>query len=205
MIQEVHNSPETLHLVFGAEYFFSTTLEYSLENSRLFNVHSRTFTTGCDSSVAPHNLMKCIHCNNDDTRVVETRQAGHELRRRRECVLCGQRFTTYERAELPTLRIIKKDGSRELFDKEKLKRGLILSCEKRPVSADQIEHALDTIERELRRQGEAEIPSNLVGDLTMRELRRLDEVAYIRFASVYKEFRDAQSFEKEIQVLTKGN
>lgn len=106
---------------------------------------------------------------------------------------------------MPPLRIVKKDGSRELFDREKLKRGLILACEKRPVTEEQINTALNTIENDLRCSGEAETPSRLVGDFTMRELRRLDEVAYIRFASVYKEFRDAQSFEKEIQVLTQGN
>lgn len=149
--------------------------------------------------------MKCIHCDNEETRVIETRQAGQELRRRRECTACDQRFTTYERVEMPPLRIVKKDRSRELFDREKLKRGLILSCEKRPVTEEQLHNALTVIEQELRRKGEAEISSKTVGDLTMRELRRLDEVAYIRFASVYKEFRDAQSFEKEIQVLTQGN
>ncbi len=201
----IHNRQETLHLVFLLPEFFSTTLEYSLKDSVVFKQERRSDSTRRDRPVAPKPTMKCIHCDNEETRVIETRQAGPELRRRRECTACDQRFTTYERVEMPPLRIVKKDGSRELFDREKLKRGLILSCEKRPVTDEQLQHALTVIEQELRRKGEAELSSKLIGDLTMRELRRLDEVAYIRFASVYKEFRDAQSFEKEIQVLTQGN
>jgi len=200
-----HNSKETLYVVFFSVEFFSTTLEYSLKNSVTFKHLSLHERRRRDNTFSCEQIMKCIQCDNQDTRVIETRQAGEELRRRRECSGCGHRFTTYERVEMPPLRIVKKDGSRELFNREKLKRGLILSCEKRPVTEEQIHQALTHIEQELRRLGEAEIPSKLVGELSMRELRRLDEVAYIRFASVYKEFRDAQSFEKEIQVLTQGN
>lgn len=200
-----HNPPETLHIVFFRSYFFSTTLEYSLCDRGVFKHESLRRSTGRDGTLAHKQPMRCIHCENEETRVIETRQAGQELRRRRECSGCGQRFTTYERVEMPPLRIVKKDGSRELFNREKLKRGLILACEKRPVTEEQIHQALNNIEHELRTTGEAEIMSQKIGDLTMRELRRLDEVAYIRFASVYKEFRDAQSFEKEIRVLTQGN
>ena len=147
--------------------------------------------------------MKCTHCENKETRVIETRQAGEDLRRRRECNDCGQRFTTYERTERQPLRIIKKNGSRELFDRNKLRRGFILASEKRPVTEEQLQTAITTIENQLRKMGEAEINSRIIGDLAMEQLRSLDEVAYIRFASVYKEFRDAQSFVKELKVLNK--
>lgn len=149
--------------------------------------------------------MHCIHCDHEDTRVIETREAGQDLRRRRECPACGDRFTTYERVERQPIRVVKKDGSREIFDRTKVKRGIMLACEKRPVTEDEIERAVQTVEDELRKIGENELPSRTVGDNIMRQLRKLDQVAYIRFASVYKEFRDVRSFEKEIKVLTRGN
>lgn len=149
--------------------------------------------------------MKCIYCNNEETKVIETRQAGDDLRRRRECTNCSQRFTTYERVERQPMRIIKKDGSRQLYNRDKLKHGMLIACEKRPVTDDEINGALNEVEKQLRALGEPEIHSKLIGDLTMQQLRLLDQIAYIRFASVYKEFKDVESFAKEIKVLTRGN
>lgn len=147
--------------------------------------------------------MKCPYCSETDTRVIETREAGDSLRRRRECLACKQRFTTYERVEKQQLRIIKRGGSREFFDRTKLKHGLLVACEKRPVSQEAIEEAVVEIEKELRGRGELEIPSREVGEVTMKYLRKLDEVAYIRFASVYKQFKDIESFKQEIAELSK--
>ena len=147
--------------------------------------------------------MKCAYCQSTNTRVIETREAGETTRRRRECEECTQRFTTYERVEQQALRIIKRDNSRELFDRNKLLRGITTACEKRPVSTQEIEEAVQKIERELRKRAEQEIPSNLIGEYVMKELRELDEVAYIRFASVYKQFTDVKSFKQEIDKLSK--
>ena len=147
--------------------------------------------------------MKCAYCQDNNTRVIETREAGETTRRRRECEKCKQRFTTYERVEQQALRIIKRDNSRELFDRNKLLRGITTACEKRPVSTQEIEEAVQKIERELRKRAEQEIPSNLIGEYVMKELRELDEVAYIRFASVYKQFTDVKSFKQEIDKLSK--
>ncbi|MFT4250469.1 MAG: transcriptional regulator NrdR [Candidatus Woesearchaeota archaeon] len=147
--------------------------------------------------------MKCAYCQDNNTRVIETREAGETTRRRRECESCKQRFTTYERVEQQALRIIKRDNSRELFDRNKLLRGITTACEKRPVSTQEIEEAAQRIERDLRSKGEQEIPSNLIGEYVMKELRELDEVAYIRFASVYKQFTDVKSFKQEIDSLSK--
>lgn len=147
--------------------------------------------------------MQCPYCSETDTRVIETREAGDSLRRRRECLACKQRFTTYERVEKQQLRIIKRGGSREFFDRTKLKHGLLVACEKRPVSQEAIEEAVVEIEKDLRGRGELEIPSREVGEVTMKYLRKLDEVAYIRFASVYKQFKDIESFKQEIAELSK--
>ena len=147
--------------------------------------------------------MKCPYCGDSETRVIETREAGDSLRRRRECQACEQRFTTYERVEKQQLRIVKRDGSREFFDRDKLKHGLLVACEKRPVSQEEIERAVVEIEKELRGRGELEIPSREVGEVTMKYLKELDEVAYIRFASVYKQFKDIESFKDEIESMTK--
>lgn len=147
--------------------------------------------------------MKCPYCSDSQTRVIETREAGDSLRRRRECQACEQRFTTYERVEKQQLRIVKRDGSREFFDRDKLKHGILVACEKRPVSQEQIERAVVEIEKELRGRGELEVPSGDVGEATMKHLKQLDEVAYIRFASVYKQFKDIESFKQEIDELSK--
>jgi transcriptional repressor NrdR len=146
--------------------------------------------------------VKCPFCAAPDTNVIETRETGEDTtRRRRECPQCERRFTTYERIELKPLRVIKKNGTRELFDRNKLKSGMIRACEKRPISNDQIEEAVADIETRLRTAETGEVPTKMIGDLVMRKLKRLDKVAYIRFASVYREFEDVESFEKELKTL----
>lgn len=125
-------------------------------------------------------------------------------RRRRECLKCQKRFTTYERVEGIDLIVVKKDGRREAFDKEKLKRGLIRACEKRPVSIEQIEKIIEKVESELRNQDTKEINSSIVGDKITKELKKLDQVAYIRFASVYRSFADVTDFQKELKELLKN-
>nr|MBI4156592.1 transcriptional repressor NrdR [Candidatus Woesearchaeota archaeon] len=143
--------------------------------------------------------MKCIYCN-QDTRVIDSRYNESVIRRRRECLKCKQRFTTYERASLD-LNIIKKDGRRELFNREKLKVGFIKACEKRPVSLEKINDAVDYIEKSLRKLGKKEVKSKFIGDKVMQKLKSLDNIAYIRFASVYKEFKDLDDFKEEVKKL----
>jgi len=147
--------------------------------------------------------MKCPFCSQLETKVVDKRETEEELvtRRRRECLKCEKRFTTYERVEMSNIIIIKKDGKREQFDRDKLKRGLFKSCEKREVTNDQIENVVTEIEAELRTKEKTEIPSKDIGELVMKKLKKLDKVAYIRFASVYREFEDIESFEKELSNL----
>lgn len=148
--------------------------------------------------------MKCPFCLNEITNVIDKRGTGNGdvIRRRRECEKCGKRFTTYERVEVD-LRVIKKDGRREAYEREKVRRGIMKACEKRPVSTEKIEEMVNRIEVILRGKNSAEIDSSIVGDLVMRELKKADKVAYIRFASVYKEFADVQSFEDELKTLKK--
>ena len=147
--------------------------------------------------------MKCAWCGCTQSRVVDSRQNedGTSIRRRRECEKCGRRFTTYERIELVPLMIIKKDQTREAFDVEKLRSGIVKSCEKRPVSLNQIDELVRDIERRLNSQPDSEITSKMVGELVMDGLKKLDEVAYVRFASVYRQFRDIQSFRDELNKL----
>ena len=147
--------------------------------------------------------MHCPFCSTDDTKVIDSRLVaeGDAVRRRRECQACGERFTTFETAELVMPRLIKRDGSREPFDDEKLKVSLTKALEKRPVSVDQIESALNHIKHRLRSTGERELPSLTVGEEVMTELRSLDPVAYVRFASVYRDFQDVSEFTEEIQRL----
>lgn len=146
--------------------------------------------------------MICPYCKNFETRVVDKRDNNNLgiSRRRRECVKCKKRFTTHERVE-SDLMVIKKDNRREKFDREKLKTGMLKACEKRGVSLDKINKSLDRIETRLRGKSKNEIRSKIVGDLVMKELKKLDHVAYIRFASVYKEFQDINSFKEEIKRL----
>ena len=147
--------------------------------------------------------MKCPFCNRLDNRVVDSRlgREGEAIRRRRECAGCQRRFTTYERVEEVHLMVIKKDGRREPFDRQKILRGLEKACEKRPVSVGALEEAVDTIERKVLQSGEREIPTRLIGEEVVRALHRLDSVAYIRFASVYRAFKDVREFTKTIEDL----
>ena len=147
--------------------------------------------------------MKCPYCLSEETKVVDKRDSESSIRRRRECLNCEKRFTTYERIENANVTIIKKDGNRESFDRNKVKLGIQKACEKRPVTAEQISDALDKIEIELRHMDSVEIPSKKVGTLIMKMLRKLDKVAYIRFASVYKDFKDVEEFEEELHKLLK--
>ena len=145
--------------------------------------------------------MQCPKCHHNNSKVVDSRQAddGRTIRRRRECENCGFRFTTFERIEETPLLVIKKNGTREEFNREKVLRGLIRSAEKRPVTMDQMEKIVDQVERKIRESGESEIPTNLIGEYVMEYLVDLDEIAYIRFASVYRQFKDMSVFLKELQ------
>ncbi len=148
--------------------------------------------------------MKCPYCNHPETKVLETRETGEDVtRRRRECLKCHKRFTTYEQVEIINLTIIKKDGRREQFNRQKLINGLIRACEKRPISIDQLEEIASDIETKLRNHKKTEVKSKHVGELVMRRLKKLDKVAYIRFASVYRDFTDVDSFFKELRELSK--
>ncbi len=148
--------------------------------------------------------MHCPFCGADDTKVIDSRLVaeGDSVRRRRECQTCGERYTTFETAELVMPRVVKSNGSREPFNEEKLRDGLQKALEKRPVSIEEIESALNRIMHRLRATGERELPSREVGEAVMSELRSLDGVAYVRFASVYRDFQDVSEFQAEIQKLT---
>jgi transcriptional repressor NrdR len=149
--------------------------------------------------------MLCPVCRSDDTRVIDSRDDESAVRRRRECQSCRHRFTTYERAEAPRLFVAKKDGRREPYNRDKVLGGLRKASEKRPVSEAAIQEIADRVERELYARGENEVQSTVVGDLVMTELRGLDKVAYIRFASVYRSFADLNSFQEELaQLLAKS-
>ncbi|MDO4547889.1 MAG: transcriptional regulator NrdR [Clostridia bacterium] len=147
--------------------------------------------------------MKCVYCNCTDSRVIDSRQTddGSTIRRRRECEGCGRRFTTYEKIDLVPLMVIKKDKSRETFDSNKLKTGIIKACEKRPVSIKTIDALVRKIEMKAYNGYDQEITSKAIGEMVMEELKTLDEVAYVRFASVYRQFRDIQTFMDELNVL----
>lgn len=147
--------------------------------------------------------MKCPYCNSEDTKVIDSRptEDGHAIRRRRGCEKCGKRFTTYEKVEESIIMIVKKDGSREAFDRGKLMNGIIRACEKRPVPVATIEGMVDRIERGLNNLMQKEVKSDFIGELVMDELKRVDQVAYIRFASVYRQFTDVETFTEEINKL----
>jgi transcriptional repressor NrdR len=147
--------------------------------------------------------MKCPFCLTDDDRVLDSRasQDGFAIRRRRECLKCRRRYTTYERIEATSVKIIKKDESREPFDHSKIKRGLEKACWKRPISDQQLEAVIAAVESEIESNFESEIESRHVGELVMQQLRSLDEVAYVRFASVYRQFKDVQDFVKELRPM----
>ncbi|WP_224249480.1 transcriptional regulator NrdR [Hyalangium gracile] len=147
--------------------------------------------------------MRCPFCQDTENKVIDSRESheGSVIRRRRECLQCKRRFTTYERVEELYPLIVKKDGRREAFDRDKIVNGLKKACEKRPVSADQVEQTVEAIERMLQGMGEKEVPSSVIGEEVMKHLRALDEVAYVRFASVYRSFRDIAEFMNELREL----
>lgn len=150
--------------------------------------------------------MKCPFCETSDTRVIDSRptEEGHAIRRRRECDNCGKRFTTYEKVEEVLFMVVKKDGSRETFDRNKVRNGIIKACEKRPVPMAEIERIVDEIERGLNNMMEKEVESKVIGEVIMEHLKELDEVAYVRFASVYRQFTDVNTFAAEIEKLLKN-
>ncbi|MFH1665500.1 MAG: transcriptional regulator NrdR [Candidatus Omnitrophota bacterium] len=144
--------------------------------------------------------MRCPGCKSMEDKVIDSRMSGEGLsiRRRRECLKCGKRFTTYEYVEKAPLMIVKRDGSRKRFDREKIKTGIMKACEKRPVSMDKIEEIVEKIERDLMKKADTEMKSTVIGNMVMEELYQLDEVAYVRFASVYRRFKDVSHFLKEL-------
>ena len=145
--------------------------------------------------------MKCPYCGNPDTRVIDSRPAedGSSIRRRRSCDSCGKRFTTYEKVETIPLIVIKKDNNREQYDREKIEKGILQACYKRPVPASEIQRTIDAVELEIFNREEKEIPSSMIGEIVMDKLRALDPVAYVRFASVYREFKDVNTFMAELK------
>ncbi len=145
--------------------------------------------------------MKCPFCDAEDSKVIDSRPNDNSIRRRRQCETCGKRFTTYERIEVIPLMVIKRDQVREEFDRTKIERGVLRACHKRPVSVTQITALVDDIENELIASGEKEIPSTDIGERVMKKLAELDDVAYVRFASVYREFKDVKTFLEEIEKL----
>ncbi len=149
--------------------------------------------------------MNCPYCQHPDSRVIDSREAkeGETIRRRRECDACHKRFTTYERIEELLPMVVKKDGRREPFDRMKILSGIQKACEKRPIPQEKIETVVDRVERGLQELGEKEIPSSVIGERIMRELHALDHVAYVRFASVYREFKDLNQFMNELKGLLK--
>lgn len=149
--------------------------------------------------------MKCPFCQNPDSKVIDSRLSNEAdmIRRRRECEKCGERFTTYERIEEILPMVIKKDGSRETFDRLKIEHGIQKACEKRPVSMEKIDKLVADVEEKLGERGDKEIPSTEIGELVMKGLKELDDVAYVRFASVYRSFRDINEFMEELQSLLK--
>ncbi len=147
--------------------------------------------------------MRCPFCNNEDTKVIDSRptEEGYAIRRRRGCDNCGKRFTTYEKVEETILMVAKKDSRREVFDRNKVLNGIVKACEKRPVSMARIEGMVDDIEKTLNNLMEKEVTSDYIGELVMEQLKKVDEVAYVRFASVYRQFTDVNTFIKEIEKL----
>jgi transcriptional repressor NrdR len=144
--------------------------------------------------------MKCIYCGSETTKVTDKRESPEGTRRRRECLKCKKRFTTYERPEKKDIMIVKKDGRREKFSYEKLRSGIIKACEKRPISIKKVDDLVEDIEERLRRKGK-EVRAVMIGEMIMNKLKKLDKVAYIRFASVYKDFQDIKDFKKEVREL----
>ncbi len=145
--------------------------------------------------------MKCPYCGNLESKVTDSRTAEDGIRRRRECLRCSLRFTTYERVQAAALQVIKRDGRREDFNREKLARSIRMACAKRPLPMGAVEKIVEELETELQKLGRAEVPTSLIGDMVMDRLRKLDRVAYVRFASVYRDFADIENFRQEIETL----
>ena len=147
--------------------------------------------------------MRCPYCENEDSKVIDSRHTedGRAIRRRRECEKCGKRFTTYEKVEEVFFMVVKRDGSRESFDRNKVLNGIVRACEKRPVTMEQMESVVSEVERGLNNMMEKEISSSFIGEVVMEKLKDLDEVAYVRFASVYRQFKDVNTFIAEIEKL----
>jgi transcriptional repressor NrdR len=148
--------------------------------------------------------MKCPHCGFEDSKVLDSRDVDDGIRRRRQCLSCGTRFTTYERIQKSSLYVIKKDMRRELFDKSKLLSGIRKAFEKRPIAASTVDKVADDIEAELYKEGRQEVSSTIIGDMVMEQLKTLDHIAYIRFASVYREFADITKLKQEVDNLARG-
>lgn len=151
--------------------------------------------------------MKCPYCSHSNTRVIDSRPAdeNNSIRRRRACDVCGKRFTTYEKVETIPLIVIKKDDNRETFDRSKIEAGVLRACHKRPISADQISRLVDAVETEVFNREEKEVSSEVIGEMVMNKLKSLDTVAYVRFASVYREFKDINTFMDELKKVMSGN
>jgi len=149
--------------------------------------------------------MKCPYCNNEETQVIDTRDTENleATRRRRECLKCNKRYTTYERVEEADIVVVKKDDRRERFERKKLLNGILKACEKRSISLEKIEKIVDEVESDLRKRDSVEVESKIIGELAMKKLKTLDKVAYIRFASVYREFEDLDRFGEELEKLQK--
>ena len=145
--------------------------------------------------------MKCIYCGNSGTKVVDKRDINNLTRRRRECLKCSKRFTTYERPESLDISVVKKDGRREQYQIEKLTKGIKIACQKRPISSEKIEKIVNDIENRLKERKSKDVPAKFIGELVMKKLKAIDKVAYIRFASVYRSFEDIKEFEKEVKSL----
>lgn len=145
--------------------------------------------------------MPCPFCGAEDTRVIDTRQVGDAIRRRRECQACRQRFTTYERVARASILVVKRDGRREEFDRQKLYEGLRRACAKRPISTEALDQVVDQIENRLCNLGQVEVPSRVIGEMVMERLKDLDGVAYVRFASVYRSFADLEDLKREVDGL----
>lgn len=147
--------------------------------------------------------MKCVYCGCAESKVVDSRtnETGSSIRRRRECLECGKRFTSYETVETVPLLVIKRDGSRQAFDVQKVKAGIVKACEKRPVTLAQINGILDAIEKQLLNTLEQEVQSKVIGDIVMRELKKIDEISYVRFAAVYRQFQDLSAFIEFVKTM----
>ncbi len=147
--------------------------------------------------------MRCLYCGCEDSKVIDSRATddGRSIRRRRECIACGKRFTTFETIEMVPFLVIKRDGTRQIYDRSKIKNGILRACEKRPISMAQIDGVVDNIEKALYNSLDEEITSQKIGDLVMEQLKELDEVSYIRFAAVYRQFKDSATFFEEMSKI----